>query len=130
MTDGVVIPLVVAAGTAVLMWVMGWVRTFLAKRITVESPESKAISELRAQLGRDMKTISASIRKSDAVQDAIMDAQIVQSKVLRAICEAQQGKVNGNIERAIKMIDASDSQFDAFLRSRVRSDFEELESAE
>jgi hypothetical protein len=110
------IALVVAAGTAIVMWIMGWVRTFLAKRIHVESPESKAIAQLTAM-----------VRKSNAVQDAIMDTQIIQSKAMRVLLEAVSGKINGNIEIAIGLIDAADNQFNAFLRSRVRGDLEELD---
>lgn len=103
--------LAIAGSTAVLMWAMGWIRTFLAKRISVESPESKAIEKIAVML-----------RRSNAVQDAIMDTQIIQAKALRTVLEAVTGKINGNVKDAIAMLDVADTQFNSFLRSRVRGD--------
>lgn len=102
--------LIIAGATAILMWIMGWVRTLLAKNIHVESQES-----------RQLKHVIQMIEQSAAVQDAIMDTQILQSKSLRTVLEALQGKCNGNVTKAIAMIDAADAQFNAFLRSRVRT---------
>ena len=102
--------LIIAGATAILMWIMGWVRTLLAKNIHVESPEAQ-----------ELKHVVQMMEQSAAVQDAIMDTQILQSKSLRTVLEALTGKCNGNVKNAIAMIDAADAQFNAFLRSRVRS---------
>lgn len=105
--------LLTVLATAGVMWAAGWVRTFLARRVKVETPDSKAIRALR----KDVRTIVA-------VQDAIMDTQVLQSRAIKAVLEAQKGVCNGNVDRAISMIDGAEAQFDAFLRSRVRPDDE------
>lgn len=96
------------------MWVAGWVRTFLARRVKVETPDSRAIKALR----RDVRAIVA-------LQDAIMDTQVLQSRALKAVLEAQKGICNGNVDKAISLIDGAEAQFDAFLRSRARPEAEE-----
>lgn len=105
--------LLTVLATAAVMWAAGWVRTFLARRVKVETSDATAIRALR----KDVRTIVA-------VQDAIMDTQVLQSRAIKAVLEAQKGVCNGNVDRAISMIDGAEAQFDAFLRSRVRSDDE------
>jgi len=120
--DDITKALLIAGATAVLMWLMGWVRTFLARRVSVESPESKAIENLRAQEAKDTAALSKMIRQSSSVQDAIMDTQIIQAKVLRTVLEVATGNINGNVKKATDMLDLADTQFNLFLRSRVRGD--------
>lgn len=103
--------LLTVLATAAVMWAAGWVRTFLARRVKVETPDSRAIKALR----RDVRAIVA-------LQDVIMDTQVLQSRALKAVLEAQKGICNGNVDKAIALIDGAETQFEAFLRSRARPD--------
>jgi hypothetical protein len=103
--------LLMVAATAMIMWVMGWVRTFLARRVKVETPDAANIRKIIKSMGQ-----------LSAVQDAVMDTQILQTKAIKALLEASKGKINGNVDDALQMIKGADIQFNAFLRSRARPD--------
>ena len=103
--------LIMVAATAIVMWIMGWVRTFLARRVKVETPDASNIRKMTKAMGQ-----------LSAVQDAVMDTQILQTKAIKALLEASKGKINGNVDEAISLIQGADVQFNAFLRSRARPD--------
>lgn len=101
--------LVLVALTAILMWGMGWVRTFLARRVRIETPDAKMIAQLLV-----------AIRAMDSMQDALMDAQMLQSKALAALLEAAKGKMNGNVDNALLLLRGSEAQFNSYLRARAK----------
>lgn len=76
-------PVAVALATAFAMWVAGWVRTFLAHRVKVQSPEAEAI------------------RKIVPAVNMLVEMKDPELTMLIALGEAMQGKNNGNVTNAL-----------------------------
>jgi hypothetical protein len=90
-------PVLVALATAMAMWIAGWVRTFLAKRIHVQSPEAETIEAIRPAV------------------NALLEANGPMMHGIIAILEAQQGQCNGNVTEALRVNRSAKSKFDEFL---------------
>jgi hypothetical protein len=97
-------PIVVALLTALVMWIAGWVRSYLARRITVQGPEAAEIKRQREVLE---KTVSA--------VNTLIDIKGPELDLLIALGEAAQGKNNGNVTAALTCAREARSTFKGFL---------------
>jgi hypothetical protein len=95
-------PIIVAGLTAILMWLLGWVRTFLARRVHVESPEAKTLAQV-------VPAVNAIL----CVMGPLLDASIANLEVAKGIC-------NGNVDRALTNTRAAQIKFDAFLNDSAK----------
>ena len=89
-------PVVIVVATALTMWVIGWIRTFLGKRIHVESPEAKTLAQV-------VPAVNAIL----CVLGPLLDASIANLEVAKGIC-------NGNGDRALERTRAARDCYDAF----------------
>jgi hypothetical protein len=109
MNDTVRTLLIFAAGI-LITWFMGWVRTFLAKRVRVSSPEARALARI------------------NPLVEAMMDNQEI-------IFDAVEDVARNKGDDALKKIDGCRRRFAAGLRARallkpeVEEKLEELNGA-
>jgi len=89
-------------GTMILTSLYGLAAAALKRRVTISSPESKAIEKL-------VPTVNA-----------LLDMQGPQTRALIAILEAQQGQCNGNVTEALIVTRAAHSRFNDFLTGSAR----------
>lgn len=89
-------PVAVAVITALAMWIIGWIRTFLARRVHVESPEAKTLAQV-------VPAVNAIL----CVMGPLLDASIANLEVAKGIC-------NGNVDRALEKTRAARDCYDAF----------------
>jgi len=89
-------PVVVAVATALAMWVIGWIRTFLARRVKVQSPEAATLAQV-------VPAVNAIL----CVLGPLLDASIANLEVTKGIC-------NGNVDRALERTRAARDCYDAF----------------
>lgn len=87
-------PLIVAGLTAILMWILGWIRTWLAKRVRVASPEARALARLSP-------LVETMMDNQDMIFDAIDDV------------------AGGKTEEAKKKIETARRHFLAGLKARA-----------
>jgi hypothetical protein len=95
-------PVAVAVITALAMWIIGWIRTFLARRVHVESPEAKTLAQV-------VPAVNAIL----CVMGPLLDASIANLEVAKGIC-------NGNVDRALTNTRAAQIKFDAFLNDSAK----------
>jgi hypothetical protein len=84
------------------MWLLGWVRTFLARRVHVESPEAKTLAQV-------VPAVNAIL----CVMGPLLDASIANLEVAKGIC-------NGTVDRALTNTRAAQIKFDAFLNDSAK----------
>lgn len=89
-------------GTMVLTSLYGLAAAALRKRVTVRSPEARAIEQL-------VPTVNA-----------LLEAQPSQMQALIAILEAQKGICNGNVDEALSITRAAHAKFNSFLVDSAR----------
>lgn len=89
-------PIVVALLTALIMWLAGWARTFLAKRVRVRSPEA-------AMLEQVVPAVNVLISTQGPVLDGV-----------KTLLEVAQGTCNGNVEDALGKIRPACERFEKF----------------
>jgi hypothetical protein len=89
-------PVAVAVITALAMWIIGWIRTFLARRVHVESPEAKTLAQV-------VPAVNAIL----CVMGPLLDASIATLEVTKGIC-------NGNVDKALERTRAAQAKFEAF----------------
>jgi ABC-type glucose/galactose transport system permease subunit len=97
-------PIIIALLTALLMWLAGWVRTFLAKRVHVASPDAEAI-----------KKNGETIEKTVAAVNCLIEIKGPELDMLIALGEAIQGQNNGNVTTALDGARAARRSFRGFL---------------
>ena len=102
MREWLVNPIIVAGVTAVLMWLLGWVRVYLARRVKVESPEAKTLSQV-------VPAVNAIL----CVMGPLLDASIANLEVAKGIC-------NGNVDRALVNTRKARDNFEGFLNQSAR----------
>jgi hypothetical protein len=96
-------PIVVAIATAALMWVAGWVRQFLAKRVRLQNPDAKAI---QAQGKVQDKLVIA--------VNTLIECKGPELDMLIALGDAMQGRNNGNVTDALKGARQARDTFERF----------------
>jgi hypothetical protein len=84
-------PIVVALLTAFAMWMAGWVRTFLAKRVRVQGPEAEAL-----------KKQGETLEKLVPAVNCLLEMKGPEIDLLIAVAEAAQGHNNGNVTAALE----------------------------
>ncbi len=89
--------LIVIAVTAFVMWVGGWVRTFLARRVRVQSPDADTVAKLVPRV------------------NLLIDMKEPELNMLIALGEAAQGLNNGNVKDALIGTRAARDQYRKFL---------------
>jgi len=104
-------PVVIALLTAFVMWVAGWVRTFLAKRVHYLGPEAEAIKQQGATIKRQGDTIE----KIVVTVNCLREMKGPELDLLIALGEAAQGQNDGNVSTALKGAYESRDQFKGFL---------------
>jgi len=102
--------ILIAVATAAVIWIAGCVSRYIQTNVKIESPISKQLSE-----------VIKSLNEVSELQNVMIDSLIVLSKATRTVLETAQGKINGNVEIAISMIDESDSKLNAFLLSKAKT---------
>jgi len=71
------------------MWIGGWIRSFLAKRVRFQGPEAKAL-----------KQQGETIEKTVVAVNCLIELKGPELDMLIALGEAMQGKNNGNVTDA------------------------------
>lgn len=104
-------PVVVALLTALVMWIAGWVRTFLAKRVHYFGPEAEAIR----QQGATIKQQGETIEKIVVTVNCLREMKGPELDLLIALGEASQGQNDGNVSKALVGAYASRERFEGFL---------------
>ncbi len=89
-------PIAVALLTALAMWVAGWVRVFLARRVRVQSPDAELV------------------RKLVPAVNCLIETKGPELEMLIALGEAMQGKNNGNVTDALKRMRPAQERFEKF----------------
>jgi hypothetical protein len=89
-------PIAVALVTAFIMWLAGWVRVFLARRVRVQSPDSVAISKLVPAV------------------NMLIEIKGPELQMLVALGEAMQGKNNGNVSAALNCMRNYQAKFEEY----------------
>lgn len=102
-------PIVAGIIGGALMWIGGWVRTFLAKRLRLETPMSK-------ELERQCKTLDEVV----PAVNALVKVQGPQLDLLIALGEAAQGKNNGNVTMALTSARKGRDSFNNFIDEAAR----------
>lgn len=100
--NGTVIAMAAALGTMVLASLYSLATTAIRKRVSIRSPESRAIEQL-------IPTVNA-----------LLEMQGPQTRALIAILEAQQGQCNGNVTEALTITRAAHAKFNDFLTDQAR----------
>lgn len=86
-----------AIGTLIVASIYNLIATAVRKRVTVRSPEAKAIDQLVPLV------------------NALIEVQGPQMQGIIAILEAQKGQCNGNVDAALEVNRAAKKKFDEFL---------------
>jgi uracil-DNA glycosylase len=89
--------LIVIAVTAFVMWTGGWVRTFLAKRVRVQSPDAETVAKLVPRV------------------NLLIDMKEPEINLLIALGEAAQGQNNGNVTTALTGARGAREEYRKFL---------------
>jgi hypothetical protein len=97
-------PIIVALATAMVMWGAGWVRTFLAHRIKVSSPEAKQIKQHEEVLEKLVPAVNTLVSIAGPEFSLII-----------ALGEAAQGKNNGNVTTALNVAYAARSTLQGYV---------------
>lgn len=112
----IIIGIACTCAGAILIYIGGWIRKFLAKRLKVEGP-----------LEVQMKKQGAILEKVVPALNAVVEVQRPQLDLLIALGEAAQGNCNGNIEKALLKANAGRDSFASFLDGTAK--IEEPKSA-
>lgn len=100
-------PIAVSLITAAAMWIAGWVRVFLARRVRVQSPDAETINKLVPAV------------------NCLLETKGPELEMLIALGEAMQGKNNGNVTGALTSTRAAKTKFEKF-----RTDAAKIEVAQ
>ena len=100
--SGTLIAALAMLGTMVLTSLYGLAAAALRKRVTIRSPEARAIEEIAPAV------------------NALMASQPAMMQGIIAILEAQKGQCNGNVDRALEVNRAAHARFNEFLISSAR----------
>jgi hypothetical protein len=100
--SGTLIAALAMLGTMILTSLYGLATSAIRKRVTISSPESKAIEQL-------IPTVNA-----------LLEMQGPQTRALIAILEAQKGQCNGNVDEALVVTRAAHKRFNDFLTDSAR----------
>ena len=73
------------------MWIGGWIRSFLAKRIKVQGPDTL-----------ELKRQGETIEKTVLAVNCLIELKGPELDMLIALGEAMQGKNNGNVTDALR----------------------------
>ncbi len=94
----IIIGIAISCGAALLIFVAAWIRKAFSRN-----------SREASQLGKIVPAVNA-----------LLEMQGPQTEALIALLEAQQGKCNGNVERALDTATAARDKFDGFLRKSAK----------
>ena len=99
---------------AIGMWIFGWIRTFLARRVTMMTPIEKKVQQQTRQ-----------IRRNEVFIEAILDRQMMQSKSIIILAEAVKLGDKAQVDVALDTLKASETQFLMFLQNSAMHDTED-----
>lgn len=91
-----------AGGGALIISIGALVRRAIWRRVRVSSPEAEQLKQVVPAV------------------NALLEIQGPQTEALIALLEAQQGKCNGNVEKALHVASAARDRFDGFLRKAAQ----------
>lgn len=109
--------ILIAVGTALVMWAMSWIRVFLAKRVRVQGPEAEAL-----------KMQGDILAKLCPAVNILIECKGPELEMLIALGEASQGKNNGNVTDALELVREKAKQFDSFKNKSARIDVASAEA--
>jgi hypothetical protein len=89
-------------GTLFITSLYGLASTAVRKRVTVRSPEARAIEQMAPAV------------------NALMEANSPMMHGIIAILEAQKGECNGNVDKALELNREAKSRFDRFLMAQAK----------
>jgi len=89
-------------GAFILTALLRMAEKAIGKRVTVKSPESKAIEKIVPAL------------------NAVLEIQGPQTQAMIAMLEAQKGYCNGNVDRALEEMEQAKARYDKFLRDSAK----------
>ena len=96
-------PLVAGVVGALIMWMGGWVRSFLAKRLRIGGPVAEKLEQQGIILAKLVPAVNT-----------LIDCKGAELEMLVALGEAMQGKNNGNVTTALCVVRKKAEQFDTF----------------
>lgn len=97
MLDAVENPILVALATATAIWLGGMIRSFVGRRVHIQSPEAAMLEQLVPAV------------------NILIEVQGPQMVALTAILEAQKGICNGNVDAALDTTRSAKKSFDDYL---------------
>ena len=100
--NGTLIAALAMLGTMILTSIYGLATTALRKRVSIRSPESKAIEQLIPAV------------------NVLIEMQGPQMRAHIATLEALQGQCNGNVTEALEITRAAHANFNSFLVESAR----------
>lgn len=103
----------------VAMWLLGWVRTFLAKRVKVQSPESRTVQR-----------IAGSVRRQSFLIEAGNDRAAMHAQAVIILANAVKNDDQAQVTRSLDIMSASESQFLASITARMTRDDSDIPDAE
>lgn len=89
-------------GTFILMSILRMAETAIRKRVSVRSPEAKAIEKIVPAL------------------NAVLEIQGPQTQAMIAMLEAQKGYCNGNVDTALDSMRIAKVKYDSFLQDSAK----------
>jgi hypothetical protein len=90
------------------MYILGWVRTFLAKRVKVQTVDAPEISRL-----------SHAVRRQSFLLEAGIDRQAMHAQAIIVLANAVKTGDQSQITRSLDIMSASESQYLASLTARL-----------
>jgi flagellar hook-basal body complex protein FliE len=105
----VLVAVVTAVSTALVMYVLGWVRTWMAQRLKLSSPVERRI-----------KSLESFATQQSEMLDSIMDRQANVSKGLITLANAVKTGDQSKVNEVLDMMAKSEDQYIKFLRSRTK----------
>jgi hypothetical protein len=106
--DETVRQLLIFSAGILLTWGMSWARTFLAKRIKVNSPEA-----------RGLKRLDIHVQLHDFLIQAGADRAALQARGTVTLIDAVKSDDKERINEALDLLSAGESQYAASLSARI-----------
>jgi len=100
--ETILVAALAALGGLIAASIYGLISSAVRKRVTIRSPEARAIEEIAPAV------------------NALMASQPAMMQGIIAILEAQKGQCNGNIDRALEVNRDAHARFNEFLISSAR----------
>lgn len=98
----------------IVTWLMGWARTFLARRVAVSTPTD-----------RKVKRLTGTVRRLSQHTEAMSDRMSMQSQSIIVLANAVKTGDQAQVARSLDLMAAGENQYLASLTAHFKSDGED-----